>query len=284
VPADALRLGDNVLAAEVHQTNPNSSDIVFGLELQVEGANVAAFTPGAENSVRADLPPFPPLWLNEVLPSNLTGLTDAQGDRDPWIELYNAGVQAVPLGELYLTDSFADLTRWRFPNDATAAPRSFPLVWADNEPGEQTPAEWHANFRLSAAGGSVALVRRQFGQPAVLDYVNYPALAADRSFGSVFDGEPTPRQALESPTPGAPNRPPARPLRLEGVTMMTNGRLHLSWTTEPGRRYRVEFKNDLAEALWQTLTELTATDETAAAEDAAVRAGGRRFYRIRLVE
>ena len=35
--------------------------------------------------------PFPPVWLNEVQPDNVSGATDGAGDRDPWIELYNAG-------------------------------------------------------------------------------------------------------------------------------------------------------------------------------------------------
>ena len=63
--APSLRQGLNVLAVEVHQVNSGSSDIVFGMTLDVEGVRLAAYTPGEANSVRASLPLFPPLWLNE---------------------------------------------------------------------------------------------------------------------------------------------------------------------------------------------------------------------------
>ncbi len=49
-------------------------------------------TPGSANSVSAPLPEFPTLWLNEVQRENLTGAGDNFGERDPWIELYNAGI------------------------------------------------------------------------------------------------------------------------------------------------------------------------------------------------
>jgi hypothetical protein len=37
--------------------------------------------------VAASLPPFPPLWINEVEPDNLTGLTNSAGEHAPWLEL-----------------------------------------------------------------------------------------------------------------------------------------------------------------------------------------------------
>src|SRR5208337_5031264 len=60
-----------------------------------------AFPPGASNSVAASLPPFPPLWINEVEPDNLTGLTNSAGQHAPWLELYNPGANAVVLTNLY---------------------------------------------------------------------------------------------------------------------------------------------------------------------------------------
>jgi hypothetical protein len=42
-----------------------------------------------DQRVAASLTPFQPLWLNEVEPDNLTGITNSAGQRAPWIELYN---------------------------------------------------------------------------------------------------------------------------------------------------------------------------------------------------
>ena len=57
----ALQPGDNVLAAEVHQSTTTSSDVVFGLTLAVRPAGLAPGngpTPGARNSVfTPNLPP-----------------------------------------------------------------------------------------------------------------------------------------------------------------------------------------------------------------------------------
>jgi hypothetical protein len=66
VPGSALLAGDNVLAVEVHQASGASSDIVFGMTLESTYDVSNLYTPGAANSLRASLPAFPSLWLNEV--------------------------------------------------------------------------------------------------------------------------------------------------------------------------------------------------------------------------
>lgn len=178
-------------------------------------------TPGAPNSVAQSLAPFPAVWLNEVQPDNLNGPRDGAGDRDPWIEIYNAGPDPVDLSECYLTDSYADLTRWRFPAGTTLAPGGFLVVWADAEPAESKPGELHTNFRLTPDTGSVALTRLQGtpATPAVIDYLEYAQLSAGRSLGSLPDGEPRRRRQFAEVTPGAPNNPafPALPVRLNEI-------------------------------------------------------------------
>jgi hypothetical protein len=57
IRADGLLAGVNVLAVELHQASLTSSDVVFGLELEAEVPGMPLATPGAVNSVRADLPP-----------------------------------------------------------------------------------------------------------------------------------------------------------------------------------------------------------------------------------
>src|SRR5678815_1589667 len=48
-----------------------------------------AATPGSSNFVSVALPAFPTLWINEVHPENLTGITNSAGQRTPWLELFN---------------------------------------------------------------------------------------------------------------------------------------------------------------------------------------------------
>jgi hypothetical protein len=162
-------------------------------------------TPGARNSVAASLPVFPPLWINEVEPDNVTGLTNSAGQPAPWVELFNPSTNTVSLAGLYLTDSYSDLTNWAFPADASIQPGQFLVIFADGQTNLSTLAELHAGFALSASNGAVALSRLFQGQPQVLDYVNYTNLPADWSYGSLPDGQSFFRVAFSSPTPRASN-------------------------------------------------------------------------------
>jgi hypothetical protein len=171
-------------------------------------------TPGLANAAAGVRPPFPPLWLNELLPNNLTGLADNAGDRDPWVEIYNAGTNTISLDGWHLSDNYTNLPLWAFPPDASIGPGQFLLVWLDGEPGETTAGALHASFRISPTNGSVALAFPLNSRPAVLDYINYNLAASDRSVGFHPDGEPGPREIFFFPTPGATNNAAAPPLRL----------------------------------------------------------------------
>ncbi len=82
-PGTALRQGDNVLAAEVHQVNDGSTDVAFGLRLD----EVATNTP-------PDIAAVLPVAFNEI-----SAVTNAQF----WVELVNLGTQSVSLGSCVLT-------------------------------------------------------------------------------------------------------------------------------------------------------------------------------------
>ncbi|HXG46860.1 MAG TPA: lamin tail domain-containing protein, partial [Methylomirabilota bacterium] len=176
------------------------------------GPVVVNATPGAANAVTIPLEPYPPVWLNEVLPSNISGATDNQGEREPWIEIHNSGAAPLSLAGLYLSDDYGDLARWALPADAVLQPGEFRTVIADGEPGESTATEWHANFRLTAGTGSVVLSRLLGGVPQIVDYLNYDDVAANRSYGSCPDGQLFDRQELFFTTPGAPNNCASAPL------------------------------------------------------------------------
>lgn len=233
LPADLLQAGENVLAVEVHQANVGSSDIVFGADLFLEGGSVPGQTPGATNNVAAVLPEFPAIYLNEVLPNNTAGLTDSKGEREPWVELFNAGATAVDLSGWGLTDAYGDLAKWTFPNGTSLAPGQFLTVFLDGETADATASELHTGFRLTAANGSLALVRPQNGGRAVVDYLDFGTVAANSSLASLPDGQLFSREVTAKPTPGAsntgtpPNRAPA--LGLIAAQEVTEGSL-LSFT------------------------------------------------------
>lgn len=169
-------------------------------------------TPGAANTVATQLPEFPALWLNEVQAENVSGTTDNQGEREPWIELYNAGATPIDLSGYTLANSYTNLAQWSFPVGATIQPGEFKIVFADGEPGETAAGQWHTSFRLSAGHGSVALGWSPGGALQVLDYMNYTNLPPDRSHGAFPDGQPFERHELYRATAGRTNDNTAPPI------------------------------------------------------------------------
>jgi hypothetical protein len=178
--------------------------------------NPNAATPGRVNGTAQVLPVFPLVWLNEVLPNNVSGATDNAGDREPWLELYNSGNTALDLSPYYLTDTFTNLLRWQFPAGTSLGAKQFLTIWADGEPGESVAGVPHTSFRLNPTNGSIALVRMQ-GTPstaAVMDYLEYVQTPPNRSIGSYPDGEPRGRRPFYITTPGAANNATLPPLQV----------------------------------------------------------------------
>ncbi len=178
-----------------------------GIDSNVTPGPVASTssTPDAANSVAATLPTFPTLWINEVEPNNLTGLTNSVGQRVPWIEIYNPGSNAVDLSPLFLSTNDAALTHWAFPEGATIDAGAFLVVFADGQTNLTSPSELHANFTLPPISGSVALSWVYDNVPQALDYVDYSNIPADDSYGSLPDGQSFLRQIFSRSTPGSPN-------------------------------------------------------------------------------
>ena len=162
-------------------------------------------SPSTSNTVAASLAPFPSLWINEVEPENLTGITNRAGQRVPWIEIYNPTTNPVSLAGLYLADNYTNLSQSPLPANAAVLPGQFMVVFADGETNLLTTNELHASFVLPAISGSVALSRYTSGNWQVLDYVNYANLLPDYSYGSYPDGQSFVRQIFLHPTPGSAN-------------------------------------------------------------------------------
>jgi hypothetical protein len=182
----------------------------YGINAQVNPAPAtlpaeAIATPAAANSVATSLTGFPSLWLNEVLPVNINGITNEFGERAAWIELYNSGSNAVSLTGLYLSTNYSAPALWSFPAGATMVPGQFITVWADGRNITSGTNVWHTNFKLPAATGSILLSRQNGTSAQIIDYLNYTSLAAGQSFGNFPDGQPFWRQSMYYPSPAASN-------------------------------------------------------------------------------
>jgi hypothetical protein len=174
----------------------------------------APFTPGAANSIAGTLPEFPTVWLNEVQRENLTGPSDNFGELDPWVELYNGGTNSITLDGLYLGTNYNNPAQWAFPSNFTIAPGQFLVVWLDGQPAQTAGASLHADFRLAADSGSLALSRYVNGQPQIIDYLNFETLPPNQSYGDVPDGQPFFRQAMFAVTPAGTNNATLPPITI----------------------------------------------------------------------
>jgi hypothetical protein len=229
---------------------------IYSLQtVQPATASSAAATPAAPNSVRATLPAFPPLWLNEVQAENLTGITNGAGQRTAWVELFNAGPDPVSLAGLYLANDYTNLTGWAFPTAAKIDPYQFKIVFTDGQTGLSTLDELHTSFSIPPGAGSLAVSRLYNGQAQVIDYLNYSNLAPDSSYGSFPDGQSFARRAFLVATPGSTNTAGGSGLSLSFVLSVSasGNQLSFGWPTAPGKLYRLQYKDDLGTAAWTTL-------------------------------
>lgn len=151
------------------------------------------------------LPPIvtPDLIISEIMADNESGLQDAEGSREDWIEIYNGTPNPVNLRDYYLSDTGRpDL--WRFP-DAALAPGEYLVVFASGKNTTFGEREFHTNFRLSAGGEPLGLYKSDGagGFTRVSGWDAYPPQYTDRSWG-VYDSEHY-TGFFFTPTPGAIN-------------------------------------------------------------------------------
>ena len=120
------------------------------------------------------------VWLNEVQPNNVTGITDRFGHHHPWVELHNSSASAINLGGYYLANNYTNLTQWAFPTNTLLDPGQFLVVYLDGNPGESVSTELHTSFVIPPVSGSVALTKVAGARTTIVDYLNYNLLNADR--------------------------------------------------------------------------------------------------------
>ena len=136
--------------------------------------------------------------INEILAANVSGMTDADGDRSDWIELHNTGTSSFDLAGWHLTDDLGAPTKWQFP--VTTLPAGgYLTVFASDKNRAVAGQELHTNFKLTSAGENLALVMSD-GVTIADSYTPFPAQLDDRSFGRAASRSSTSPQTLVGAT------------------------------------------------------------------------------------
>jgi hypothetical protein len=144
--------------------------------------------------------------ISEFMASNTSTLATTNGLYEDWIEIHNNSGAAVDLAGWYLTDNPTDLRKWQFPSTATTSPlpdNGYLIVFADGAEDAVISGELHASFKLSAGGEFLALVEPD-GETVAYQYnPEFPAQAANISYG--IDSATGLPAYFATPTPGAAN-------------------------------------------------------------------------------
>ncbi len=146
---------------------------------------------------------------------NVSTIKDEDNAYSDWIEIHNPTTTPINLDQWCLSDTSANLAKWRFPA-VTIQPGDFIIVWASGKNRINPAAPLHTNFQLAKGGEFLALTRpdgttiQQQFSPA------YPAQASNESYGLQFT-------TTTFVAPGATAR----------YLIPTNGTLGTTWTA-PG--------------------------------------------------
>ena len=146
-----------------------------------------------------------PLAINELMAANGGFLLDPQGESDDWVEIHNAGTQAIDMAGMYLTDDPAAPRKWQIPANAPQltriAPKGYLLIWLE---GDTADSGLHASFELDSGGERIALFDKDGTTP--IDAVSFQSQRGNISYGRFPDGA-GPWSFLTLPTPRAANAP-----------------------------------------------------------------------------
>ena len=125
------------------------------------------------------------VFINEVMASNTSGITDNTGEYADWIELYNTNPTSIDLAGCYLSDDLANPKKFRFttvPGQVVIPANSFLIIWAS---GNVNKGVKHTSFALSADGESIIL---SDPDGVVITTLSFGPQRTDVSYGRLADG------------------------------------------------------------------------------------------------
>jgi hypothetical protein len=120
--------------------------------------------------------------ITEFMAVNDGSLADEDGEFSDWIELHNAGSEAVDLDGWFLTDRASDLRQWRLPS-TNLPPNGYLVVFASGKDRRVAGAPLHTNFRLGGGGEYLALVRPSGTNVASAFAPFFPSQVSGVSYG-----------------------------------------------------------------------------------------------------
>ena len=143
--------------------------------------------------------------ITEIVPVNIGGLEDKDGDFSPWVELYNPGDAPIELKGYHVTDDTGDLTKYTLPKFQIPA-QSYRLLYLSGKDFFSLfNAQVHTSFKFGDDDTYFALVDPDGN--TVVDSFEEIEHSLGASYGRV-DPDGDALALFRVPTPNAPNRNP----------------------------------------------------------------------------
>lgn len=140
--------------------------------------------------------------INEYSASNISTITDAFGENEDWVELYNTSGSAVDISGYYLSDKSGNMLKWPVPAGTTIGPNAYQMVYCSKR-DQAIGGELHTSFTLSQTKGEWIVLSNNLGN--VVDSLKMIHMTkSDHSVGRSTDAA-TDWKLFTSPTPNATN-------------------------------------------------------------------------------
>lgn len=144
---------------------------------------------------------FGQVKINEYSCSNISGPTDAYGEREDWIELLNTTAAPIDLTGWYLSDKATNLTKWLIPSGSIPA-NGFKMAFCSKR-NLVNGNQYHPNFNLSQTEGDWIILLNP--SLVVVDSFKIVHMTkSDHSVGRTTNGAAT-FSLFTTPTPNANN-------------------------------------------------------------------------------
>jgi gliding motility-associated-like protein len=141
------------------------------------------------------------LKINEYSCSNIAGPTDAYGENEDWIELYNTTATNINLTGWYLSDKASNPTKWQIPSGTINA-NGFKMVYCSGR-NTVNGQELHPNFKLTQTDNEWILISNTLG--TIVDSIKIVRLTkSNHSVGRSTNGA-IDWKLFTTPTPNANN-------------------------------------------------------------------------------
>ncbi len=204
--AALFRQGENTIAIEVHNNNPNSSDIVWDAELVYSSqkdnddfyttSNIMDLPKDENMNIKACFEALTdedkknegitPVMINEISGSNSIYVND-YFERDDWMELYNTTDEDIDIEGMYLSNDINNPLLYQISKGDTQVSTIIPahghiVIWCDKE---NNKTKLHAPFKISADGGELIITSKD---KTWQNSLKYPAHNGDETVGRYPDG------------------------------------------------------------------------------------------------